>query len=55
MCACVFWDTARYDTVHLAEIPVSAGGAGFSLRRTSVRLPQGSHELREVGLKPAAD
>ena len=55
MCACVFWDTARYDTVHLAEIPVSVGGAGFSLRRTLVRLPHVSHRSREDGLKPVAD
>jgi hypothetical protein len=30
-----------YHTVHLADSPVSFRGAGFSLRRTSVRLPQG--------------
>src|ERR1035438_3729011 len=32
----------------------SGGGAGFSPRRTSVRLPQVSHRSRESGLKPNA-
>jgi hypothetical protein len=30
-------------------------GAGFSLRRTSVRLPQPLHCAPEGGLKPSAD
>jgi hypothetical protein len=43
------------NAVHFADISVRSCGAGFSLRRTSVRLPQVSHDLREVGLKTAAD
>jgi hypothetical protein len=52
------WDNrarARRNAVHLADVSMRSGGAGFSLRRTSVRLPLFSHDLREVGLKPAAD
>jgi hypothetical protein len=50
---------ASTDAVHLADISVRSGGAGFSRPqrgpRTSVRLPRVSHDLGEVGLKPAAD
>jgi hypothetical protein len=44
--------TAYPNTVHLAEIPVSFGGAGFSLRRTSVRLLQAFTSFEGGGLKP---
>ena len=50
---------SRLNAVHLAEISMRSGGAGFSRPqrgpRTSVRLLQVSRDLREVGLKPAAD
>ena len=32
-----------------ALVPAAFGGAGFSRRRTSVRLPQVSHRLSEAG------